>query len=214
MSGGIDMSNIRLLGIYYATQKILLNNLAAPLGRSLKSVLSLVSPEDSAMLAEKTLKHLRPGVNQDKLAQVMKTLLTRIDSGDLQPQSFLGYEYTTEQTIDQFELHDSFMKVYDSFFEEASGLGADEKIARRKVAESVKGFKLSDDEEKILMDMFIGSIPRSPLTLTVEELRDIVDCMYSEVCDILGPTSADQCLSNSVRQAKIVVPEYDARVFL
>lgn len=214
MSGAIDMSNIRLLSIYYATQKILLNNLAAPLGRSLKSLLTVVDAEDSPMLAEKTLKYLRPGISQEKLTQVMRSLMTRVDTGDIEPQSLLGYEYTTEQTIEQFELHDSFMKVYDSFFHEVAELGADEKQTRRKVAATVKGFKLPNDEEKMLMDMFTGSIPRSPLTLAVDELRDVVDCMYSEVCDVLGPTSADKCLSNSVRQAQLVVPEYDARVFL
>ena len=116
-------NNIKMLGIYYSAQKILFNNLAAPLGNGLKSV---IVSDDYELVSMKALPFLKQGVNKEKLEGLIERIFTQIDSGAIKPNRYIGHAFSLEETIEQFEIHDSFMALHDSFFNHIESLNQDD----------------------------------------------------------------------------------------
>lgn len=205
------MNNIKLLGIYYAAQKILLDNLAAPMGHGLKPILT---SEDYELVANKTLPFLKKGVNREKLTSLVEKIFTQIDSGSIKPSQYVGHEFSVEETLDQFEVHDGFMALHAFFF---GNLGSNDKeieIVNDKVLTELVKLKFSAVEMMTLKELFTGASVRSPLTLGVDGLQDVVDCMYQSSCDVYGPTKTDQLLSLAVKDVSNKIPDFNAGIFL
>lgn len=210
----MDKQNIKLLGIYYAAQKVLLNNLAAPLARSIAPALEL-KQHDSELVVQKALPFLKKGVNAEKLKLVIDKLFSQIDAGEIKPNHYLGQDFSAEETLEQLEKHDAFIMVYQDFVEQL----------REHRAEAVSGIleqvtvdlvtlKLNSVETLQLKALFADNNLRSPLTLTVEQLRDIVDSLYDATCKVLGPAVTDKMLSQAVKQANSANLNFNAATFL
>jgi len=208
----MQTNNTKLLGIYYAAQKILLDNLAAPLGHGLKPI---ISSEDYELIASKALPFLKRGVNKDKLEVLVEKIFTQINSGVIKPNQYVGHEFSLEETIDQFEIHDGFMALHNSFFQNIESLSQDdvEKISDKVLEELVK-LKFNPVEMMTLKELFMGEAVRSPLTLEISGLQDVVDCMYESSCNVYGPTKTDQMLSTAVKDASERIPSFNAGIFL
>ena len=205
-------NNAKMLSVYYAAQKILDNNLAAPLGESLKPV---IASEDYEMVANRALPFMKKGVNKEKLVALIQKLFTQIDTGVIKPKQYVGHEFSLEETLDQFQVHDAFMAFHASFFQQVEAINVDdiERISDKVIAELVK-LNFSAVEMMALKEMFMGEGVRSPLTLEIKDLQEVVDCMYEAGCNAYGPTKTDQMLSTSVKGASELVPKFDAAVFL
>ena len=55
---------------------------------------------------------------------------------------------------------------------------------------------------------------RSPITVELAQLQEIIDSMHEATCQQCGPAFADQLLSFSVKEAGEKVPKFDATVFI
>ena len=204
--------NIRLLGIYYATQKILLNNLAAPLGHGLKPIIKL---EDYDLVASKAMPYLKTGVDKGKLETIVEQIFTQINSGEIKHEQYIGHEFSLEETLDQFELHDGFVTLHSSFFQSIESISQEdyEKVSDNALTELTK-LKLGSAELGTLKELFMRKVVRSPLTLDIEDLQDVVDCMYESSCTVYGPTQTDQLLSNAIKQTSEIIPDFNGSIFL
>lgn len=207
----MQTNNIKLLGIYYAAQKILLDNLAAPMGHGLKPMLT---SEDYELVANKTLPFLKKGVNSEKLTSLVEKIFTQIDSGSIKPSQYVGHEFSVEETIDQFEVHDGFMALHAYFFTNLGSSAEETEIVNDKVLAELVKLKFSAVEMMTLKELFTGVSVRSPLTLGVNGLQDVVDCMYQSSCDVYGPTKTDQLLSLAVKDVSNKIPDFNAGIFL
>lgn len=204
--------NLRLLGVYYAAQKILLNNLAAPLGHSIKP---LLNSDDYELIATKAIPCLTEGVNKEKLESLVEKIFTQIESGAIKPSQYVGHTFSLEETLDQFEIHDGFMALHTYFFANVEALSPEDldKVSDNVLSE-VSSLKFDTVEMVALKQLFLGEIMRSPLTLEVNDLQEVVDCMYEGSCSVFGPAKTDQMLSAAVKDTANLIHNFNASIFL
>jgi len=210
----LNTRNLKLLGIYYAVNKVLENNLAAPLGKALNPTLNM-DGDDNSLIAEKTHPFLKRGISLEKLKAVIQKVFVTIDNGNMNPKQYLGQDFTVEETIDQFEKHDSFIHLYDNFM---GGVIETKSEAKNEIIEhiTIDSIKLglNSAEALQLKSLFNGENRRAPVTLDVEELRAIIDSLYEVTCDHIGPMSTDKFLSMAVKNSQKMVPTFDSSIFL
>ncbi len=206
--------NLKLLGIYYCVNKVLNNNLAAPLGRALSPSLN-IDDEDNDFLVERTHPFLKRGISTEKLKGVLQKVFNNIDAGNISAKQYLGQEFTVEKTIDQFETHDAFIHVYENFIGSVIEAKPESKnkIIEHVTVDSIK-LKLNSVEALQLKALFNGEARRAPLTLQTEELREIIDSLYEVTCDHIGPMNTDKFLSRAVKNSQQMVPLFDSSTFL
>jgi len=210
----LNTRNLKLLGIYYAVNKVLENNLAAPLGKALNPTLNM-DGDDNSLIAEKTHPFLKRGISSEKLRAVIQKVFATIDNGNISPNQYLGQEFTVEETIDQFEKHDSFIHLYDNFINNVLETKAEakNKIIEHITIDSIK-LNLNSAEALQLKSLFNGEVRRAPLTLDTDELRAIIDSLYEVTCDHIGPMNTDKFLSAAVKNSQKIVPTFDSSTFL
>ena len=208
----MDYVNIKILGVYYSVQKALNNNLATPMARDIKPIIGIVK-DDFTLLTTKVLQHIKAQSSEEKLREFFRQLFYKIDSGEVKPEQYLGHEFSAEQTIEQMQVHDSFMALYDAFFDLHSSKEEVSAIKEGTLSE-VKKLGLAKNEMWMFREMFAKEEQRSPITLEIDMLRDIVDLMYEASCKFNGPVVTDKLLSEAVSEATIKVPYYRADNFL
>ena len=145
---------------------------------------------------------------------MVEKIFTQIDSGSIKPSQYVGHEFSVEETIDQFEVHDGFMALHAYFFANLGSTAEETEIVNDKVLAELVKLKFSAVEMMTLKELFTGVSVRSPLTLGVNGLQDVVDCMYQSSCDVYGPTKTDQLLSLAVKDVSNKIPDFNAGIFL
>jgi len=210
----LNTRNLKLLGIYYAVNKVLNNNLATPLARALTPSLNMDS-HDNFFLAETTHPFLKRGISIEKLMGVLEKVFANIDNGSISPNQYLGQEFSVEETIDQFETHDAFIHLYENFI---ASIIKTKPEAKNEIIEhiTIDSFKLdlNSVEALQLKSLFNGETSRAPITLKIDELREIIDSLYEITCDHIGPMKADKFLSKAVKNSQQMVPSFDSSTFL
>ncbi len=207
------MVNLKLLGVYYTFQKLLKYNLACPMARDIKPIIAMANG-DFTILSKRVMPHLHDGVNIEKLNDAFLSLFSKIDSGAIKPERYLGYEFSADETIDQLEIHDSFMALYDDFFEHFKESKPTMLSIQEKTISDIKQLSIHKNEYWMFKEMLLKQEQRSPITLDIEELRDVVDIMYEAACKYHGPATTDALLSASVKTASARVPSFSAENFL
>ncbi len=208
----MDYVNIKILGVYYSVQKVLNNNLATPMVRDIKPIIGIVK-DDFTLLTAKVLQHIKAQSSEEKLQDFFRQLFMKIDLGEVKPEQYLGHQFSVEQTIEQMQIHDSFMALYDAFFDQHSN--ADEVSAIKEgTLSEIRKIGLDKNEMWMFREMFTKKEQRSPITLEIDMLRDIVDLMYETSCKFNGPVVTDKLLSQAVSEATVKVPYFSANNFL
>lgn len=214
VGSSMDYVNLKMLGVYYGVQKALNNNVASPLVRDIKPVISIVK-DDFGMLTQKVLPHIKSksSSSSKKLNVFCQKLFHKIDSGQIKPERYLGSRLTADETIDQMEIHDSFMTLYDAFFEQFQGNQVVESI-RETTLNEMKKFDMRKEEFWMFKQMMISDTQRSPITFQLEGLCDVVDVMYEVSSQIHGPVRTDKFLSQAVKESIKITPKFRADNFL
>jgi len=171
--------------------------------------------QDNALLAEATHPFLKRGISSEKLQAVLQKVFTNIDNGSISPNQYLGQEFSVEETINQFETHDAFIHLYENFIGNTIETKPEvkNKIIEHITIDSIK-LNLNSVEALQLKSLFTNEAPRAPITLKIDELRDIIDSLYEITCDHIGPMNADKFLSQSVKKSQEMVPAFDSSIFL
>jgi len=209
----MDTVNLKMLGIYYSVQKILIDNVASPMARDIKPIIALAR-DDFEILTKKVVTHLRKAPDAEKLNSYFASLFSKIDRGEVNPKQYLGFGYTADETIEQMQMHDSFMTLYDAFFNQ---LEQEKKVLtsiREAALSDIQQLEIEKDEYWMFKEMMLKQEQRSPITLDLESLRDVVDVMYEAACTHHGPASVDRFLSQAVSEASELFPDYRANNFL
>ena len=209
----MDYVNLKMLGVYYGVQKALNNNVASPLARDIKPIISIVK-DDFEMLTQNVLPHIKSkSSSTKKLNAFFQKLFHKIDSGQIKPERYLGSRFTVDQTIEQMEIHDSFMTLYDAFFKQFQGNRIVGSI-RKTTLNELKKFDMRKDEFWMFKQMMISEAQRSPITFQLEGLRDVVDVIYEVSSQFHGPVRTDNFLSKAVKESIEIAPKFRADNFL
>ena len=112
----MDNTNIKLLALYYSLQKKLEKGLAAPMINLVKPIISL-SKDDYKTVAMKTLPFLKGNIKLEDLEKYIENTFVAIDSGEMAADRYLGSKLDSSKIIDQLQVHDVFMCIFNNFFE-------------------------------------------------------------------------------------------------
>ncbi len=211
--GVMDIVNLKILGIYYSVQKLLSDNLASPMALDIKPIIGM-DKDDFGALTEKVISHLRKSPKPEKMNAFIKSLFRKIDIGEIKPERYLGHNFSADDTIKQMQMHDSFMTLYDAFFNQFSQSTKVVGSIRNDTLSNIKQLNIEKDEYWMFKKMMINQEQRSPITLELEVLRDVVDVMYEAACTYHGPALADKFLSQAVKESSRLFPAYRADNFL
>ena len=209
----MDIVNLKMLGIYYSVQKLLSDNIASPMALDIKPIIGMAR-DDYDVLTKKVLSHLRKKPDSEKMNAYFKSLFRKIDRGEIKPERYLGHKYSADETIKQMQMHDSFMALYDSFFNQFAEAPKVVTSIREAALSDIQQLKIQKNEYWMFKEMMIKQEQRSPLTLDLENLRDVVDVMYEAACTYHGPASTDRFLSQAVKESSRLVPAFRADNFL
>lgn len=208
----MDIVNLKMLGVYYAVQNILVNNVASPMARDIKPIIAMVKG-DCDLLTEKISIHTDSSLSADKLNAYLMQLFAKVDSGTIKTEKFLGHQFSAEETIKRMQMHDSFMNLYDAFFDQFENKQVIQSIKDMTLTD-LKGLKIEKGEYWMFKQMMIEEDQRSPITLELERLRDVVDLMYEASSKYHGPVATDKFLSSAVGESMRKVPSFRADDFL
>ncbi len=212
----MDNSNIKLLSMYYSTEKFLKTDLASPLLSAIRPVIG-VEEHSYGLIVEKALPNLVSNINPEKLLAALRKKFTKIDSGEICPTKFVGHELTADQIVDQAKMHDTFNILYRTFFKELTiQRYEDVEFVRTNVAAKIAYLNkyFNDREITMLKNVFSDEHSRYPLSMDLDILIEIVDTMHEVTAITSSPAIADLVLSKAVMDTTKVSAEFDARIFL
>ena len=216
----MDQINLKLLGIYYLVQKSLKNNIATPMARDVKPIISFFKG-DYPKLTDKVITHIDASPDPEKMSVSFSNLFNKIEVGQLDTKKVLGASFTIDETIEQMLIHDSFMALYDSFFrqfeKESGDSGESKKLQEsfnKALLEDIQGLNFNKSEMWMFKEMLTSQDQRSPITITADDLCEVVDAMYEVSTMQHGPVITDKMLSDAVKESSILVPDYSPENFL
>ena len=212
----MDNSNIKLLSIYYSTEKFLRTDLASPLISAIRPVIG-VQEHSYGLIVEKALPNLISTVSPEKLLRALKRKFAKIDTGETSPTQIIGYELTADEIVEQVKMHDCFSLVYKNFFKELLILRYEHvDTVRKKVNMEIDGLSqyLKSHEMKVLRKVISGQSLRSPLSLDLDILLEIIDVLHGTTSEVCGPSVADLVLSKAVMKTGRTTSTFDATLFL
>ncbi len=212
----MDNSNIKLLSVYYSTEKLLKDDLASPLMSAIRPVIN-VQEHSYSLIVEKALPNLIDKVSAKKLLLYLNDRFSKIDSGEIKPFKFVGFELNADEIVEQVKIHDTFSLVYKYFFKELL-------ILRYEHVDTVRGYvnaelaalneHLNTREMKMLRKVISHQKSRSPLSLDLDILLEIIDTIHEVSATVCGPTIADLALSRAVMKTGRSTSAFDATIFL
>lgn len=209
----MDIVNLKLLGIYYSVQTVLSGNVASPLARDIKSIIGHTKGDFNS-LTQRVNNHLIKEVDPGKMNDFLNSLFQEIDHGRIKPERYLGHQFSADQTIEQMEIHDSFMTLYDVFFQQFNEDKSVADLIRSETLANIKQLKIEKNEYWMFKEMLIGKKQRSPISLDLENLCDVVDVMYEAACTHHGPAATDRYLSEAVKESSRLFPAFRSDNFL
>lgn len=212
----MDNSNIKLLSVYYSTEKFFKNGLASPLISSIRPVIG-VQEHSYSLIVDKALPNLVKNVNPDKLAALLCKRFAKINTGQIPSKIIVGNELSADKIVEQTKMHDTFNTLFRKYFDEL-------KMQRFEIAETAHtnvmveinalNKRINIREMQMLRKMFASQPGRSPLSMDQDILLEIIDIMHA-VTAILSTTAiADSVLSQAVIQTTKVTSAFDAEIFL
>jgi len=212
----VAKGNIRMLSVYYSTQKFFKNDLAAPLVSAIRPVIN-VQEHSYSLLVEKALPNMKGRINSKKLQDWLKRNFYRIDSGKIKPTKFIGHTLKTDEIVENAKKHDTYTALYKAFFKELSILRYEcsSKVGDDIIYEIMRYHDGLDEQEKsMLKHTFSDFYQRPPITLDMDMLKELVDIMHGSAEKSCGSSIADLALSNAAIAAKNTAPSYDVYKFL
>lgn len=212
----VKTGNIRMLSVYYSAQSLFKNDLSAPLLSAVRPLIN-VQEHSLSLLIEKLLPNLKCRVEFKRMQKRVGKNFSKIDSGRIKPTAFVGHRLKTDEIVENALKHDTYSAIYKEFFRELLVLCNEsvDGIRDEFVAKVMHGqLKLSEREKIVMQNAICNFEKRPPISLGLDEMKDLVDVMHNCVSTSCGSIVADAALATAVLHAEKVAPDFSAQQFI